>query len=72
MITKVDPNGLAFENGLRRGMLVLKVGNMPVTSAAKAREMLQNSSLEKGVLLQVQTLEGGKARIALKSETADK
>ncbi len=72
VITKVDPNGLAFENGLRRGMIVLKVGNTPVTSAAKAREMLQSSSLEKGVLLQVQTLEGGKARIALKSETADK
>jgi serine protease Do len=72
VISKVDPNSVAFEQGLRTGMIVLKVGDKTVTSAAKARELLQNSSLEKGVLLQVQTREGGKVRIALKSETADK
>jgi len=72
VVTKVDPNGLASEQGVKPGMIITKVGEKAVTSAAKARELLQNSSLQKGVLLQVQTVEGDKARIALKSETADK
>jgi len=72
VVAKVDPNGIAAEQGLRRGMIITKIAEKPVTSAAKAREMLQKSSLEKGVLVQVQTREGGKARIALQAETADR
>jgi serine protease Do len=72
VVTQVDPNSVASEQGLQRGMIVTKIGEKPVTSAAKAHEMLKNASLEKGILLQVQTRDGGKARIALKGETADK
>jgi serine protease Do len=72
VVAKVDPNSVAAEGGLSRGMILLKVGDKPVTSAAKAREMLQGSSLQKGVLVQVQTKQGAKVRVALQAETADK
>jgi len=72
VVAKVEPGSIASEQGLGRGMIILKIGDKPVTSAAKAQEMFQKSSLQKGVLVQVQTKEGGKVRIALQAETADK
>ena len=71
VVTKVDPDGVAFER-LERGMVITKIGDKPVTSAAQARELLQKGSLEKGILLQVLTNQGARARVALKAETADK
>jgi len=72
VVTQVDPNSVAFEKGLQKGMVITKIGEKPVTSAAHAREMLEKGSLEKGILVQVLTKDGAKARIALKGETADK
>jgi len=72
VITKIDPNGLAFDQGLRKGMVITRIGEKPVTSAGQAREMLQKGSLEKGILVQVRTPDGGKARFALRGETVDK
>ncbi len=72
VITRVDPSGLAFDQGLRKGMIITKIGDKAVTSAAQAREMLQKGSLDKGILVQVLLADGGRARFALKSETADK
>jgi serine protease Do len=58
VITRVDPEGLAAEAGLRRGMVISKVDRKPVTSAKALRETLAGASLDKGVLLQVQTPQG--------------
>jgi serine protease Do len=71
VVTKVDPNGAAYEK-LARGMIIKKIGNKAVTSAAQARELLEKGSLEKGILVQVLTSKGALAHIALKAETADK
>jgi serine protease Do len=72
VITKVDSDGLAGEAGLRRGMLISKVDKKPVTSAKALSEVLAGPSLEKGVLLQVQTPQGGTNYVLLKNGVAIK
>jgi serine protease Do len=69
VITKVDPEGLAGEAGLRKGMLILKVGKIPVKSAAAVRDAMAKASLEKGVLLQLRSPEGGTDYVVLKAES---
>jgi serine protease Do len=75
IITEVDPDGLAAEAGLRRGVLIVKIDKKPVKSATTAKESLQKANLTKGTLLQVQlppTLGGGTQYILLKTEMAEK
>jgi serine protease Do len=67
VITKVEAGGLAAESGLRRGMLIRKVDKQVVTSAAQARTALENASLQRGVLLQVQSPQGGINFVLIKS-----
>jgi serine protease Do len=59
VITAVESGSVAWEAGLRQGMLINKVNNKRVESAATARDALQQASLEKGILLQVQSAQGG-------------
>jgi serine protease Do len=70
LIAKVDPDGLAAEAGLRRGMVVSKVDKKPVASAKALREALSSAALDKGVLLQVQTPQGGTNYVLLKAAAA--
>src|SRR5207253_3194057 len=58
LITRVEPESPASVAGLRRGMIVLKIDNKSVASADGARQTLEKASLDKGVLLQVQTAQG--------------
>lgn len=67
VIAHVDPDGLAAGAGLRRGTLITKVNNKPVKSAKELREAVEAASLEQGVLLQVQTPQGGANYVLLKS-----
>jgi serine protease Do len=67
VITKVDPNGLAAESGLRRGMVIRKIDKKSVASAKGLEEAAAKASLEKGVLLQVQTPQGGTNFVLLRS-----
>jgi serine protease Do len=55
LISQVQPGSPAYSAGLRRGMLITKFDKKPVTSAQAAREMLEKGSLEKGILLQIET-----------------
>ncbi len=66
VITQVERDGLAAEAGLRRGMLVTRADRQPVTTAAELRDALASASLEKGVLLQVQSPQGGTNFVLLK------
>jgi serine protease Do len=72
LITKVDSDGLAAAGGLRRGMVIAKVNKKPVTSAKALKEALAAASLDKGVLLQVQSPQGGTNYVLLKSGAAVK
>jgi serine protease Do len=67
LIAQVDQDSLAAAAGVHGGMLLLKVEQKPVRSAAEARTMLEKASLEKGVLLQVQSSEGGVRYVILKA-----
>jgi S1-C subfamily serine protease len=66
-ITRVEPNGLAADAGLRKGMLIAKVDSQKVTSAAQVQQALQTATLQRGVLLQVQSPQGGVNFILLKN-----
>jgi serine protease Do len=66
-IVRVAPNSPATLAGLERGMLLLKVDNLPVASAAAARTALERGSLERGILLQVRSLRGGTSYVLLQA-----
>lgn len=64
LISKVDPDGIAAENGLRPGMLISKVGKTAVSNAEQFEAALKNESLKDGILLLVRT-KGGNRFIVL-------
>jgi serine protease Do len=66
LVTKVDPDGPAADAGLRRGMLIAKADQKPVTSAAAVRDVFTRATPERGVLLEVQTPQGGISYVLLK------
>jgi serine protease Do len=68
VITKIQSGGVAAEAGLRRGMLITRVDNTKVTSAAGARQHVEKADLGRGVLLQVQSPQGGINFVLLKAE----
>jgi serine protease Do len=59
VITRIEPGSVAFQAGLRRGMLIKKVDTHKVADARAAHEALEKASLSQGVLLQVQSPQGG-------------
>ena len=67
LVTSVEPDGLAAEAGLRRGTLITKVDKAPIKSAAELKDALEKASLDKGVLLQVQSPQGGTGYVMLQS-----
>jgi serine protease Do len=67
VIVRVDRDGLAGDAGLERGMLITKVDKKPIKSAKELREAIDGASLDKGVLLQVETPQGGTNFVLLKS-----
>jgi serine protease Do len=67
LITGVDRDGPGAEAGLRRGMLITKVDKKPVASAKALENALSGANLERGVLLQVRTPQGGTSFVLLKS-----
>jgi serine protease Do len=67
VIARVNRDGLAADAGLRPGTLITKVDKKPVRSAKELREAIEAASLERGVLLQVETPQGGTNYVLLKS-----
>jgi serine protease Do len=67
LITNVDPSGLGSQAGLRKGMLITKVDRQPATAADKLKELVNAGSLKQGILLQVQTPQGGTNFVVIKS-----
>ncbi|MCS7045483.1 MAG: Do family serine endopeptidase [Gemmataceae bacterium] len=68
LISRVDPNSLAHEAGLRRGMVIVKVDDRKVANAAAAHQAFEAANLARGVLLQVLTSQGGINFVLLKAE----
>lgn len=68
LITGVQSGSVAAVGGLRRGMVILKVDKKAVATAAEAREALEKASLDKGILLQVGSPQGGVNYVILRSD----
>jgi serine protease Do len=66
VITRVHDSGLASTSDLRRGMVIAKIDDHRVSSAASAQQALQSADLTRGVLLQVATPQGGVNYVLLK------
>jgi len=60
LISDVTLDGLASANGLRDGMLVLKVGKKAVESVEQFRDAMQSQSAKEGILLLVRTEHGNR------------
>jgi len=61
LVTEVDPNGPAFEDGLREGMLILRVGRQTVvTSVEEFEQALEGKSVRQGITLHVRTPDGNR------------
>jgi serine protease Do len=73
VISRVDRDGPAAAAGLRAGMVITRVDKQPVESAQALRDKLSAAALDKGVLLQVQSPQGGTDYVLLKtSATANR
>ncbi len=60
IVTAVQPDGIAASSGVRKGMIILLVGQKPVHSLADFKEALKDQSLENGILLLVRTQSGNR------------
>jgi serine protease Do len=69
LITHVEPGSVAAEAGLTRGLLVTKVDRKAVHSATALKDRLEKASLEKGVLLQIES-PGGTNYVILKADSS--
>ena len=69
IITQVSPGSMAAEAGLELGVVLVKVDNHAVHSAAEARQALDTASLEAGILLQVQTPHHGVEFVMLRANS---
>lgn len=69
VITRVEPGSVAAEAGLRKGMVISKIDAHKITSTNQARQAIQGASLQRGVLLQVQSPQGGTNFVLLKSNS---
>lgn len=69
VITDVKSNSIANVGGLTRGMLITKVDKQSVNTAEEARRALDSASLERGVLLQVRSPQGGVNYVLLRSNS---
>jgi serine protease Do len=58
LITSVAPEGIAFEQNLRAGHVILKVGKTEVKSVEEFKSALKSESLKDGILLYVHSRNG--------------
>src|SRR6185436_11532346 len=58
VITNVDQGGVAYDKGLREGMLIRKIGKTEVKDLKSFQEALKKEWRKEGVMLQVRTQNG--------------
>ncbi len=66
MVTRVQDNSLGAAS-LRRGMVVSKIDNHPVTNTATAQKAMETADLARGVVLQVASPQGGVNYVLLRN-----
>ena len=68
LLTDVEHDGAAALAGLGRGVLVTKVEKEAVTGASDLKDKLAKASLDKGVMLQVESPKGGVTYVLVKKD----
>ncbi|MFM8581871.1 MAG: hypothetical protein ACKOFW_10250, partial [Planctomycetaceae bacterium] len=66
VVTGVEPEGPAFQAGLREGMLIEKVGTKRVATVADFTDAVRDVNWAQGVLLLVKSPRGGGSFLVLK------
>jgi serine protease Do len=69
IVTNVDVNGLADEEGIHPGVIVLQVRDTPVKTVAEFQQALRQESLARGILLLVHDPRHGNRFVVLKSRS---
>jgi serine protease Do len=70
VITRVETGSVAAEAGLRKGMLIAKADNHKIAATAQLQQAMKTAALERGLLLQVQSPQGGTQYVLLKTSGA--
>ncbi|MBI3837794.1 MAG: Do family serine endopeptidase [Planctomycetia bacterium] len=60
LITHVDPDKVAADQGLREGMLIMKVGRTTVKNVDEFKAALKGESIKDGIVLHVRTRNGNR------------
>jgi len=60
LVTNVDEDGIAAEQGLRKGMLIMKVGKKAVKSVNEFKAAVKEESLKDGILLLIRSRGGNR------------
>jgi serine protease Do len=60
IVAAVQPEGIAAPSGVRKGMIIMRVGKKTVHSVAEFKAAIKDESLEKGILLLVRTQIGNR------------
>jgi serine protease Do len=68
VIMAVTPDSPADSAGLRKGMVISKIDSRKVASIGDVRQAMENASMQRGVLLMVQSPSGGTNFVLLRSE----
>ncbi len=63
LVSKVDPTGVAYENGIREGMVILKIGQKNVNSVEEFTTMMEQETLDDGILVLIQTPAGNRFQV---------
>lgn len=63
LVSKVDPTGVAYAEGIREGMVILKVGQKNVNSVEEFTQMMEQETLEDGILVLIQTPAGNRFQV---------
>ncbi|MBI3822568.1 MAG: trypsin-like peptidase domain-containing protein [Planctomycetes bacterium] len=67
VITRVHDAGLAAVAGLKVGAVISKIDATRITNPAAAQKALQAADLQRGIVLQVATVQGGVSYVLVKS-----
>ena len=60
LISNVDRAGVAFENGIREGMVILKIGQNDVNSVEEFEKAMEHETLKEGILILIETPRGNR------------
>ena len=53
LVVRTDRGGSALRAGIRKGMVIVRVGNRPIRTTSEFAQIMENESLEAGIRVHV-------------------